>query len=61
MGSYTLDEIKKRWELGTLTTEQTIGQMLLQMEALSRRVGTLEKRLESQRNGKGSAAQTEAG
>lgn len=51
MGNYSLDEVIKRWERGTLTTEQAVGQLLLIARTLSRRVGALEKRAEKQRNG----------
>lgn len=38
----------KLWETEQLTTEQTIGQILLHLQALSERVWNLERRLGSQ-------------
>lgn len=61
MGNYSLDEVIKRWERGTLTTEQAVGQMLLLIRSLSRRVGTLEKAMEAQRNGNSGTVQKDAG
>lgn len=52
MSSYTLEEIIKRWGQGNLTTEQAIGQILLVVQNLSRRVGKLEQMAEAQRNRK---------
>ena len=48
MGSYSMDEIMKRWQMGTITTEQAVGQILQLLQKLSQRVGNLEKRLERQ-------------
>ncbi|MBK8906209.1 MAG: hypothetical protein IPM53_33835 [Anaerolineaceae bacterium] len=50
MGSYTLDEVVKRWTRGDLTTEQVVGQTLLIIQDIARRVGTLEKLREAERN-----------
>lgn len=52
MGSYTLDEVIKRWTRGNMTTEQVVGQTLLIMQDVARRVGTLEKMWEEERNGR---------
>lgn len=52
MGRYTLADVISRWERGKLSSEQTIGQMLLHLNALSDRVGALEKQMEVRRNGK---------
>ena len=49
MGKYSLDEVLKRWEHGTLTAEQTIGQVLLLVQELSSRVGRLEKTAAAER------------
>lgn len=49
MGTYSLDEIIKRWRQGELTAEQAIGQILQMIQSLSQRVGNLENRLETQR------------
>ena len=43
MGSYTLDEVIKRWTRGDMTMEQVVGQTLLIVQDMARRVGTLEK------------------
>lgn len=39
---YNLSELIKRWEREQLTVEQAIGQILLWLVALSRRVEALE-------------------
>lgn len=52
MAAYELDELIKRWAADKLTTEQAIGQILQQLQALSIRVGELERRLETTRPGK---------
>lgn len=49
MGTYSLDEVMKRWRKGELTAEQAIGQILQMIQSLSQRVGKLEHRLEAQR------------
>ena len=46
MGTYSLDEIMKRWRKGELTADQAIGQILQLLQAISQRVGDLERRLE---------------
>ena len=51
MGKYLLEDVLKKWARGTLTPEQTIGQVLLLVQDLSARVGQLEKAAEKQRNG----------
>ncbi len=51
MGNYTLNEVIKRWTRGDMTTEQVVGQTLLILQDLARRVGSLEKLRESERNG----------
>lgn len=52
MGSYTLDEVIKRWTRGDMTTEQVVGQTLLIVQDIARRVGVLEKLREEDRNGR---------
>ena len=44
MGSYNLDELITLWEREKLTTEQAVGQMLLLMQSLNRRIRELERR-----------------
>jgi hypothetical protein len=44
MGSYNLDELIALWEREKLTTEQTIGQMLLILRSISQRTLELEQR-----------------
>lgn len=56
MSSYTLNELIKKWTKEELTTEQAIGQVLLQMQTLSTRIGTLEKRFEQNRKENGKQA-----
>jgi hypothetical protein len=51
MGNYTLEEVIKRWTRGDITTEQVVGQTLLIVQDIARRVGTLEKLREEDRNG----------
>lgn len=50
MGNYTLNEVVKRWTRGDMTTEQVVGQTLLILQDIARRVGTLEKLREADRN-----------
>lgn len=49
MGNYTLEEVIKRWTRGDMTTEQVMGQTLLIVQDIARRVGTLERLRESER------------
>ncbi|MCP4427000.1 MAG: hypothetical protein GY803_21120 [Chloroflexi bacterium] len=53
MGTYSLDEIMKRWQMGKITAEQAIGQILQLIQNLSQRVGQLEKRADRQRRDNG--------
>lgn len=46
MSSYDLNQVIKMWEQEKLVAEQAIGQILLHLQALSVRIGLLEKRLE---------------
>ncbi|MEW5988817.1 MAG: hypothetical protein AB1791_19500 [Chloroflexota bacterium] len=46
MSSYDLNQVIKMWEQEKLIAEQAIGQILLHLQALSVRIGLLEKRLE---------------
>jgi hypothetical protein len=39
---YTLPELIKRWEREQITTEQVIGQLLLWLVVLSKRIAKLE-------------------
>jgi len=61
MSNYTLEEIIKRWGHGNLTTEQAIGQILLVVQSLSRRVGKLEQLVEAQRNKKSGPSNSAGG
>ena len=45
MSAYSLDELISKWKLAELTPEQTIGQMLLLLQALIARLETVEKKL----------------
>ena len=49
MGNYTLEEVIKRWTRGDMTTEQVVGQTLLIIQDIVRRVGVLEKMREAER------------
>lgn len=42
MSAYDLDTIIKKWERAELSTEQSIGQILLLLQTISHRVGRLE-------------------
>lgn len=42
MSAYDLETILKKWERDELSTEQAIGQILLVLENLMRRIGRLE-------------------
>ncbi len=44
MGNYNLDELINRWEREKLTTEQAVGQILLILRSLSKRIRELERR-----------------
>jgi hypothetical protein len=52
MSAYDMDSILNKWERGTITTEQAIGQILLLIQGLSQRVGNLEKHLARTRSGR---------
>ncbi len=47
MGTYGLRELIRRWGRGQLTTEQAIGQILLLLVELDKRLQKLERRRES--------------
>jgi hypothetical protein len=42
MGTYSLETLIRKWGLNELTTEQAIGQILLILQKLVRRVEALE-------------------
>jgi hypothetical protein len=44
MGTYSVETLIRKWGLSELTTEQTIGQILLILQELIRRVEALEAR-----------------
>ena len=44
MGTYGLKGVLQAWDLGKLTTEQAIGQILLLLVDLHERLTTLERR-----------------
>ncbi len=50
MGTYTLDEVIKRWTRSDMTTEQVLGQTLLIIQDIARRLGALERLRELDRN-----------
>ena len=58
MSAYHVSELVNKWEKGDLSSEQAIGQLILQVEALSERVGTVEKRLEQSRRQQKTAGTT---
>jgi hypothetical protein len=49
MSHYEIDDVITRWAKSELTAEQAIGQILLILQSLSRRMGKVEKRLTRQR------------
>ena len=49
MSTYELETVLKKWKRGDLTAEQAVGQLLLLLEALSVRVGNLEKKMLQER------------
>ncbi len=49
MGTYGLEEVVHRWERGTLTMEQAIGQILLLLQAIEERLRDQERRLSTSR------------
>ncbi len=49
MSAYNLQQIIKLWERDKLTTEQAVGQIILHLQALSKRVSVLEKQAEQSR------------
>lgn len=53
MSHYDLSQLLKKWEIAALTPEQTIGQILLNMQVLSSRIGEVERKLERLRRGQG--------
>ena len=46
MGTYSLETLIRKWGLSELTTEQAIGQILLILQELIRRMEALEERKE---------------
>ena len=44
MGTYGLQELIRRWGRGQLTTEQAVGQILLLLVELDKRLQKLERR-----------------
>lgn len=47
MGTYGLEEVISRWRRERLTTEQTVGQILLLLRDFEERLRALEKRVSS--------------
>ena len=52
MAAYQLEELIQMWAADKITQEQAIGQILLQVQSLSERIGKLERRLEEERRTK---------
>jgi len=46
MGTYGLQGVIRAWELGKITTEQAIGQILLLLVALEERLREIEQQME---------------
>ena len=55
MSVYDLNQMIKKWDREELTIEQAMGQLLLHLQAFSKRVGTLERRMEVARQVRESA------
>ncbi|WP_420631680.1 hypothetical protein [Candidatus Leptofilum sp.] len=49
MSSYDLDQLLRLWSAEKLTNEQAIGQILLQIKALTKRIGDLDEEQEQAR------------
>ncbi len=49
MSAYELETVLKKWKRGDLSVEQAVGQLMLLLEALSARVGSLERKLLEER------------
>ena len=45
MGTYPLETIIREWKNGKLTTEQTVGQVLLLIQEMQKRMAEIESRL----------------
>jgi hypothetical protein len=45
VGTYPLETIIREWKNGKLTTEQTIGQVLLLIQEMKERMAEIEARL----------------
>ncbi len=60
MGTYTLEEVVTRWTRGNLTTEQVVGQTLLIMQDIVKRLGVLEKLREAERSGSKKSKEAES-
>ena len=56
MSAYELETVLKKWKKGDLTAEQTVGQILLQLQLLSGRVGVLERKMLEERPSSQSAS-----
>jgi hypothetical protein len=52
MGTYDWQQLIQRWQRGEMSTEQAIGQLILQVQVLSERVGRLEVEFEAKRRNK---------
>ncbi len=52
MGTYSLDELIRRWQSGELSTEQAIGQMLLIIKRLAEQTNQLECTLHKKQGSK---------
>jgi len=50
MSAYQLDDLIVKWKLAEVTPEQTIGQILLLLQALVERLEILERQIKRQRN-----------
>lgn len=46
MSAYDLNRLIQLWTADNLSTEQAVGQILLQIQALSERVNELERKVE---------------
>lgn len=53
MNGYNLEQLIKMWSREELSTEQAVGQILLQLQTLSTRMGSLEKRVEKNQKDNG--------
>jgi hypothetical protein len=56
MSAYDLNQLLRLWTADKLTSEQAIGQIIQQIQALSERISELERKVERGQSGAAAAA-----